>query len=222
MHGKPENATTPLVEIVDLLFTGETALLAFPAERVLIARDGYERYIDGKLAESDRLASHLSPGVEEAWDALTAEREPRRLRTAEGSGSHPGGGWLLAIESVDLDDGRRLYVERRSGDVPDPGVFLIAATREPGAAADTELLSGSRRPQPPIKPTKCCGGQTELLGTESSGTFRAEASRCPTCGTIHWSTTRIDGQNFWVGAMGQHTHDLRRRLAVRLGLDPGG
>jgi hypothetical protein len=58
-----------------------------PPQGILLARDGYERYIDGKLEPADRLAAQLIPGVEEAWDftddvepLLEIRRDGRRTR----------------------------------------------------------------------------------------------------------------------------------------------
>jgi hypothetical protein len=128
----------PLLNVVDeVMLAGKGALIRRPAEPILIARDGYERYIDSKLNPEDRLEAELAPGVEEAWDALAQSRELRQLVRHEGMGGHPGGGWLWEVDAVDLDDGRRIYVENSSGDVVgDRGIFLVAVTARPSDEAD--------------------------------------------------------------------------------------
>ena len=67
---------------------------------------------------------------------------------------------------------------------------------------------------------ECCGEELELLGAQESRQFRVEATRCPRCGGVHWSNTRIDGQDFWVGALGLDVQRMERELAERLGVKP--
>ena len=83
------------IAIVDeVIANGEGQLVCRPQEPILLARDGYERYLDGMREPSDRLATKLIPGVEEAWDALTARTEVMPLLTYEELGAGPGGDGL--------------------------------------------------------------------------------------------------------------------------------
>jgi hypothetical protein len=116
-----------------VIATGEGDIVRRPPQEILLARDGYERYIDSKLEPADRLAALLIPGVEEAWDLLTDDVEP--LLEYEGMGGAPGAGWGWTLSAVDIGDGLRIYTEMRSGSAPQPGIFLIGVTNE-GPSAD--------------------------------------------------------------------------------------
>lgn len=126
-----------LKEVVDrILAEGEGETVRRPVEKILLARDGYERYIDSQLKPSERLERKLIPGVEEEWDSLTEDLQIEPLISYEGMGVGPGGGWLVTISAYDLGDGRRIYTEMQSGDVPEPGIFLIAVTDQSGPETD--------------------------------------------------------------------------------------
>ncbi len=130
----------PLLAVVERLLRDEPdVLVCYPPEPLLIARGGYERYVDSKLAPEDRLERQIGPGLEAAWDALTAIREVHLLAEDDGVGSHPFGGWEYALEAVDLEGRCRLYVEERAGDFPQPGIFFLAVTANRGERADDEV-----------------------------------------------------------------------------------
>jgi len=136
----------PLLRVVDQVMTSgrQSEGLRRPKEKVLLARDGYERYIDSKLDPADSLAARIPAGLEEAWDAASARTEGTELLRYEAMGAHPGGGWLWTIGALDLADGRRLYTELPSGDTPEPGIFLIAVTDRPSAGTDRAVVEAFR------------------------------------------------------------------------------
>lgn len=138
----------PLIALVErVLREQQNVLVSYLPEPLLLARDGYERYIDSKLAPEHQLALELGQGVEEGWDALVELRKPRVLAKSSGMGGSPHGGWSYALKAVDLEGTRRLYVEERSGELPQPGIFLVAVTEYRGKRADDEVRERHGRPE---------------------------------------------------------------------------
>jgi hypothetical protein len=137
-RGEDSEGTTsgraPLLDLAaQVIATGEGEIVRRPPEEILLARGGYERYVDSKLAPEHRLATELIPGLEEAWDSLADDVEP--LLEYGGMGAGPGAGWSWTIAALDIGDGLRIYTEMRSGNAPSQGVFLIGVTTE-GSSAD--------------------------------------------------------------------------------------
>ena len=123
----------PLLTIVDqVIAAGEGDRVRRPAEKILLGRDVGGRYVD----------EGIPAGVEEAWEALSAQAQSTNLLGYSGLGGHPGGSWLVEINALDLDDGRRLYTELQSGDVFDPGVHLIAVASQPNDDTDLLVMDG--------------------------------------------------------------------------------
>ena len=87
----------------------------------------------------------MTAGVEEAWDSLSADTAVEPLLDYEGMGAGPGAGWQWTINACDLDDGRRIYTEMKSGNLPEPGIFLIGVTGQPGPHADRLVVEAFRR-----------------------------------------------------------------------------
>jgi len=63
----------------------------------------------------------------------------------------------------------------------------------------------------PKRPT-CCGAAMVLVRQGERAGFSVELWRCLRCEAYRRTSIRIDGQNFWVGAMGAALHREGLRL----------
>ena len=141
------NPQQPLVDLVEkALAAGEGDLVRRPVAEILIGRNELERNFDRKVDPTGSLAGGIAPGVEEAFDAASrfspdgAERAWEALLRFGGARTEGSGkSFLWLVYKLDLGE-YRLYVESRSGNVPDPGIFLIAVTDKPSEATDSLVV----------------------------------------------------------------------------------
>ena len=57
-------------------------------------------------------------------------------------------------------------------------------------------------PTPP-GPPNCCGEEMTSIGSGRAANFDIEVWRCLICEEHQSTMVRVDGKNFWVGAMGR-------------------
>ena len=68
-------------------------------------------------------------------------------------------------------------------------------------------------PSPPRRPS-CCGREPICVGRGNAAGFEVTLVLCMVCHRSQTFRRRIDGQNFWVGAMGRALDEEGRRLTA--------
>jgi hypothetical protein len=66
-------------------------------------------------------------------------------------------------------------------------------------------------PTPPGPPT-CCGEAMTAIGSGGAANFEIELWRCLACERHESTFVRVDGKNFWVGAMGRAIRKEQLRI----------
>ena len=75
------------------------------------------------------------------------------------------------------------------------------------ADQDLDPIVVPRRPGP-----DCCGREMTSIGSGSAAKFEIVLWRCLACERYDTTSVRVDGQIFWVGAMGRAIREEEHRI----------
>jgi hypothetical protein len=70
-------------------------------------------------------------------------------------------------------------------------------------------------------PPACCGGEMTSIGSGSAANIDIELWRCLACERYVTTFIRVDGKNFWVGAMGRAIVREQLRIIAAAYTSPG-
>lgn len=64
----------------------------------------------------------------------------------------------------------------------------------------------------PLGPPSCCEHEMTSIGSGYAANFEIELWRCLVCERHETTFVRVDGKNFWVGAMGRAIREEQLRI----------